>query len=76
MIEYSLLNGVIMQDNVQLTDPSVTVSSLLFYASGTTSGDNNQPYVTIVVSGTVSYGPNKTQPFTVETGATMRGTDL
>ncbi|MFH1178262.1 MAG: prepilin-type N-terminal cleavage/methylation domain-containing protein [bacterium] len=75
-IEYSLSNGVIMQDNVPITDPSVTISSLLFYASGTTSGDNNQPHVTIIVSGTVSYGPNKTQPFTVETGATMRGTDL
>lgn len=70
------VNGV----STTLTDPSVTVSSLLFYAFGTKpfSGGSNrrQPYVTIIVSGTVSYGPGKTQSFTIETGATMRGTDL
>ena len=59
-----------------LTDPSVTISSLTFYVNGATKSDNQQPRVTIIVSGTVSSGPGKTQPFTVETGATMRGTDL
>ncbi len=59
-----------------LTDPSVTVSSLTFYVNGAIKGDAQQPRVTIIVSGTVSSGPGKIQPFTVETGATMRGTDL
>jgi len=60
--------------------PSVTVSSLTFYTSGlssyTASGDRYQPNVTIVVSGSVSSGPGKTSSFTVESGATMRGTDI
>src|SRR3989344_8981491 len=62
-----------------LTDPSVTVSSLMFYAIGTrsTPSDYEQPRVTIIISGTVSSGPGKPpQSFTVETGATMRGSDL
>lgn len=75
------LSGSALQKTVSatpsiLTDPSVTVSSLTFYVNGATKSDNQQPRVTIIVSGTVSSGPGKTQPFTVETGATMRGTDL
>ena len=60
-----------------LTDPSVTISSLTFYVNGATKSDSQQPRVTIILSGTVVSGQGKTpQPFTVETGATMRGTDL
>lgn len=63
-----------------LTDSSVEVSLLTFYVTGTGKPqalDYNQPYVTIVVHGTVSVGPGKPpQPFTIETGAAMRGTDL
>lgn len=78
-VSYALSNGVITQNAVPLTDPSVTVSSLKFYASGTGKppSDYRQPYVTIIVSGTVSSG-SKGQPqsFTVETSAAMRGTDV
>ena len=77
---YTLSNGVIMQNSVPLTDPSVNVSSLLFYVSGTnplSAGDYSQPHVTIIVSGTVSSGgQGKTESFTIETGATMRSSDL
>ena len=62
-----------------LTEPSVTVTSMKFYAFGTPrgSGDRRQSRVTIIVSGTVSAGPGKPlQAFTAETGATMRGTDI
>lgn len=59
-----------------LTDPSVDITSLTFYVSGTTPGDSDQPHVTIVVSGSVTYGPEKTELFSVETGATMRGSDI
>lgn len=61
-----------------LTDPTVEISSLTFYAVGTAKppSDYQQPRVTIIISGTVSYGAGKTEAFTVETGATMRGTDL
>lgn len=64
-----------------LTDPSsVQITSLMFYVSGTataSSGDYTQPHVTMVISGTVSAGPGKpTQSFIIETGATMRGSDL
>lgn len=75
---YTLSNGIITQNNVPLTDPSVTISSLTFYVSGTSKppSDYQQPRVTIVVSGTVSSGAGKVEPFTVETGATMRGSDI
>jgi len=83
-VEYSLSSGnTIMQRIgtgalVPLTDPSVKVTSLIFYASGTASDDDLQPHVTIIVSGEVPYGPGPEQKksFTIETGATMRGTDI
>ena len=72
--------AIVKNGSIILTDPSVAVSDLRFYVSGTgsaSSGDVVQPHVTIVISGTVSSGPRKTpQSFTVETGATMRGIDL
>lgn len=77
-INYALSAAVITQNGVALTDPSVTISSLMFYASGTAKppSDYLQSRVTIIVSGTVSSGPGKTEAFTVETGATMRGSDI
>src|SRR3989344_4020057 len=77
-VNYVLSNGIITQNGIALTDPSVTVSSLVFYASGTGKppADYQQPRVTVVVSGTVSSGAGKTESFTLETGATMRGTDI
>lgn len=72
--------AIVKNSSVILTDPSVSVSSIAFYVSGTgtvAANDFAQPYVTISVSGTVSSGPrNTSQAFTVETGATMRGIDL
>lgn len=71
------IGGILKNNTTFLTDPSVNISALTFYVSGVASGDNYQPYVIIVVSGTVSSGPNKTpQTFTVETGSAMRGIDL
>jgi prepilin-type N-terminal cleavage/methylation domain-containing protein len=65
---------------VPLTDASaVKVTSLTFYVSGTAKPptDYRQPHVTITVSGTIDPGRGKPlEPFTVETGATMRGADL
>ncbi len=60
-----------------LTDSaSINVKTLTFFVSGTTPGDAYQPHATVVVTGSVSAGPGKTESFSVETGATMRGTDL
>lgn len=67
---------------VALTDSSTNVTSLKFYAIGTqpyfpNKTDTQQARVTIVISGTVSSGPGRPPiPFTVETGATMRGSDI
>jgi len=73
-------SGIVKDDTIPLTDPSVTITSLTFYVTGTgtiATGDYLQPHVTIAVSGTVSSGPRQApQPFTIETGATMRGIDL
>ncbi|MGH7175051.1 MAG: PulJ/GspJ family protein [Minisyncoccia bacterium] len=65
--------------NEPLTGAAVTVSSLKFYLQGspnTSASDYLQPHVTISVKGSVASGPNTTVPFDIETGATMRGTDL
>jgi hypothetical protein len=62
-----------------LTDSSVAITSLSFYPYGATPGgpDRHQARVGIVISGSVTYSPSKPpQTFVVETGATMRGTDL
>lgn len=82
-VSYALSGGAITETvrgiPNPLTDPSVSVSSLTFYVSGTSpasAGDYAQPHITVVVSGSVSAGPEKTEPFTVETGATMRGSDI
>lgn len=83
-ITYSLSGGsIIRRDSTTgqtspLTDPSASVSALTFTVVGTARGPANtdQARTTMVVSGSVSAGPGKTLPFTVETGATMRGTDL
>lgn len=83
-VTYDLSDTTIQQtrgaEQSTLTDPSVNVSSLLFYVSGTSpvsSGEYTQPYVTMIVLGTVSSGPGEeVQSFTVETGAAMRGPDL
>lgn len=76
---FDLSGGAIRQDGNAITDPLVNVTSLTFYANGTapaSSGDYHQANVVIVASGTVSAGPGKTVPFTIETSATMRGSDL
>ena len=80
---YALVGSRVQEtvDGVQstLTDPSVTITSLFFYVTGTkpVSGDQQQARVTILVSGTVSSSANKKpQAFTVETGATMRQSDI
>lgn len=65
-----------------LTDSSVNITSLTFYATGVHSGthlppnDWQQSRVTIIVSGTVDAGHGETESFTVQSGATMRGSDL
>jgi prepilin-type N-terminal cleavage/methylation domain-containing protein len=64
--------------SIALTDPSIKVSSLEFYAVGTkpaSAGDYVPPHVTVIVSGSIVAG-KQTFPFTIETGATMRGVDL
>lgn len=78
-VAYASSNGVITQNGIALTDPTVNITSLTFYVAGTQTvrqGDFQQPHVTIIVTGTVSYAAGKSQTFSIETGATMRGSDL
>jgi prepilin-type N-terminal cleavage/methylation domain-containing protein len=83
-VTYSLSGTSLLQrvgtTQSMLTDSSVTITSLTFYAYGTktvSQADYEQSRVSIIVSGTVSSGAGKApQSFTVETGATMRGSDL
>ena len=79
-VTYDLLGAMIQEttegESSILTDSSVNISSLMFYAFGTDSTDDEQPRVTMVVSGTVSVERGRTESFTIETGATMRGSDI
>lgn len=73
---YQTIGGV----STLLTDPSINITRLTFYAAGTkpyssTPVDISPAHVTILVAGTVSTG-KQSFPFTVETGATMRNIDL
>lgn len=79
-VTYDLL-GTMIQETTDgepsiLTDSSVNISSLKFYVFGTSSADTEQPRVTMVISGTVSVERGQTESFTIETGATMRGSDI
>lgn len=73
----SAIRGI-TKDGAMLTDPSVDITSLIFYVAGTGKppGDLAQPHVTITISGRVLYGQGKSETFHIETGATMRGSDL
>lgn len=62
--------------NIALTAPAVKVTNLRFYVTGTANTDTYQPYVSIVISGTVETSPGKTKSFNVESSMIMRGTDL
>ena len=74
---FTLTGTAITENNASLTDfTSVTVNSLTFYVDGTHVGDSLAPYATIVITGQVTTGPGKTMPFTIETGAEMRGSDI
>jgi prepilin-type N-terminal cleavage/methylation domain-containing protein len=83
-VTYSLGSGRIRQtidtgQPADLTDPAIVVSSLKFIVTGTpslASGNTQQARVTILISGSVATGPGQTMPFSVETGASMRGSDL
>ncbi len=83
-VSYGIADGAIQETldgSVRtLTDPYLNISSLTFYTTGTKKlsqgTDVNQPRVTIIVSGTVTYAAEKTESFTIQTGATMRGSDL
>lgn len=85
-VTYSLSSSAIqIRENLgplsSLTDSStVTIDSLRFYVFGThpasasSGADSVQARVTMIISGTV---PGKVpQSFTIETGATMRGSDI
>lgn len=84
-VQYSLSGSAIQRTiggaNTPLTDPvSVTISSLMFYVVHTKTlknGGSGQPHVTLIVTGTVAAGPrNPAKSFTIETGATMRGSNI
>lgn len=59
-----------------ITDPSVDITAMAFYGTGTGSGDSKQSRVTITISGSVIIAAGQSEPFAVQTGATMRGSDL
>lgn len=65
-VTYSVSGNTIQQNKggtqSVLTEPSVIISSLMFYVTGTSplsADDYTQPHVTIVITGTVSSGPGK-----------------
>ncbi|MCX6790467.1 MAG: prepilin-type N-terminal cleavage/methylation domain-containing protein [Candidatus Kaiserbacteria bacterium] len=80
---YSLSSGAIQRQVSAgawspLTDSSsIRIDSLKFYVfgSGPVAVDRQQSHATIIITGTV-LGEKTPQSFTIETGATMRGSDI
>lgn len=61
----------------ELTDPRISIDSLLFYVRGVGSTvDGTQPQVTISVQGSVTTSPGRTVSTTVQIGATQRLLDI
>lgn len=74
---YTLSGTEIRKNGTPITDSAVTIEVLNFTVTGDTPGfSDGQPRVTIIIRGTVVTGPGASVPFTVQTGATMRGIDL
>lgn len=61
---------------VPLTDRRITIDALRFYVRGVGTGDNRQPQVTFVVSGTMTTDAGESTSFTIQTGATQRYIEL
>ena len=64
---------------ISLTDPNVTIDSLVFYLSGAARGDAIQPHVVFTVSGSINVKRNGVitpTRFSVETEATERLLDI
>lgn len=83
-VSYSLSSGAIQRQvsagawNPLTDSSSIRIDSLKFYVFGSRSiaeGDREQSHVTIIITGTV-LGEKVPQSFTIETGATMRGSDI
>lgn len=56
-----------------ITDPRITVTSLVFYVQGVGLGDNVQPWVTFVVQGTLPVQGSATPAkFSIQSSATQR----
>ena len=75
------LNGSTLSQSVNgkssdLTDPSVQITTLTFSLSGASKADNQQPYVSINIDGSVTTGAGKSENFSVRTSAVMRTIDI
>jgi len=59
-----------------VTDPAITLSSLLFYVRGTGAGDSNQPTVLMTLKGQAAVQQSAPVSFSFQTSATERLIDL
>jgi len=85
-VTYTLINGAIgrcvnqsacsASTAAALTDPAITVSHLLFYVKGTSSSDDIQPSVVMVVQGQAAVPGSSPVSFSIQTSATERLIDL
>jgi type II secretory pathway pseudopilin PulG len=69
-IEYKLVSGAIVEDNIPITSEQVTISELrfrIFYGDA-----NRQPRVLMVVSGTASTSQSISSDFTIQTTVSQR----
>lgn len=61
---------------IPLTDPRIAIESLRFYVRGVGTSDNEQPRVTMSLSGTMTTDAGDVTAFAIQTGATQRIIDL
>ncbi len=60
---------------IGFTAPEVVIDTLNFYVNGTTSADNNQPRVIMVVRGSAGTNERTRTPFSLQTTVTQRALD-
>ena len=71
-VERSLDSG---SSFIPITSPELTIDNLIFYVTGTSAGDQQQPRVIIVISGTATFKNGQTTHFSLETAITQRKLD-
>lgn len=75
VIEESVESDTVSQPFTPLTSDQINIDNLSFFALGALNGDNQQPRVSIVISGTVGEDQKEESEFNIQTSVSQRELD-